>query len=142
MTEKEFLIYKKTTSRLARGGINDPTAQIIALAEEIERYRDKIHALEAQLQKATETKAPPVPFQKLRLTYYDHDLCRFVVPLAFKMDGDVLSLSIKTGKVYTSQTCNGMVYTGKEPDVVFGEIIDRLAELENKEEESHDTLTT
>jgi hypothetical protein len=42
-------LYKKTVTRLGRGGIKDPTAQIIALAEEIERYRDKIMNLEAAL---------------------------------------------------------------------------------------------
>lgn len=42
-------IYEQTIKRLARGGINDPTSQIIALAEEIERYREKIYGLEALL---------------------------------------------------------------------------------------------
>ena len=42
-------LYEKTTKRLARGGIKDPTNQIIALAEEIEHYRAKIQNLEALL---------------------------------------------------------------------------------------------
>lgn len=42
-------LYNKTVKRLAQMGINDPTAQIIALADEIERYRDKIQGLEALL---------------------------------------------------------------------------------------------
>lgn len=42
-------LYDKTVKRLARGGIKDPTSQIVALAEEIERYREKIYGLEAVL---------------------------------------------------------------------------------------------
>lgn len=134
MTKEQREIFGKTVKRLARGGILDPTAQIIALAEEIERYRDKIHALEELLKKATETKAPPAPMPstEFRLTRYDQDLDCFVVPLFVRADGSRITLSIKTGGTYKDQT--GMVYTVKEPDVVFGEIIDRLAELENKEE--------
>lgn len=45
-------LYSQTVKRLARGGINDPTSQIIALAEEIEGYREKIYALEALLEEA------------------------------------------------------------------------------------------
>ncbi len=70
MTQEQEKLYKKTVKRLSRGGIiNDPTAWILALAEEIERYREKILALEDLLQKATETKAPPaVPSDKTRYT--------------------------------------------------------------------------
>ena len=42
-------LYEKTVKRLARAGVKDPTAQIIYLAEEIDRYRAKIHALEKLL---------------------------------------------------------------------------------------------
>lgn len=49
LPEQKMELYKKTVTRLGRGGIKDPTAQIIALAEEIERYRDKIMNLEAAL---------------------------------------------------------------------------------------------
>lgn len=42
-------LYEKTAARLARAGVKDPTAQIIALAEEIEGYRIRIHGLEARL---------------------------------------------------------------------------------------------
>ena len=138
MTEKQYLTYTRTVKRLARGGIEGPTEQIIALAEEIERYRDKIYALEEQLQKATETKAPPAHIHKFRLTQYDPDLDRFVVPLLFRTDGSTVSLSVKTGETYTAQSTAGRIYAGKEPDVVFGEIIDRLAELENREEQNYD----
>lgn len=48
--------YTSTVARLARGGVKDPTAQIIALAEEIERYREKIRDLEDHIK--TLTKAP------------------------------------------------------------------------------------
>lgn len=144
MTKEQQKRYAQTVKRLARGGISDPTAQIIALAEEIERYRDKIYALEERLKETeTQTKAPhtPImPFPKPRFTQYDQDLDRFVVPLLFKPDGDSITFSVKSGRVYMAQSSVGKVYAGKEPDVVFGEIIDRLAELENREEEqSHAT---
>lgn len=143
MTKEQQKIYAQTAQRLARGGILDPTAQIIALAEEIERYRDKIYALEERLKETeTQTKAPraPImPFPKPRLTQYDQDLERFVVPLFFRADGSSITFSVKSGRTYMAQSSAGKVYAGKEPDVVFGEIIDRLAELENREEESHAT---
>ena len=43
--EKQEL-YNRTVRRLARANAKDPTSQIIALAEEVDYYRDKIHALE------------------------------------------------------------------------------------------------
>lgn len=42
-------LYKKTVTRLSRVGIKDPTAVIIAMAEEIEHYRERITGLEALL---------------------------------------------------------------------------------------------
>lgn len=39
-------LYKRTVERLGRCGIKDPTAQIIALAEEIEGYREHIRVME------------------------------------------------------------------------------------------------
>ena len=45
-------IYTQTVKRLARGGITDPTRQIIALAEEIESYRAKIRHLEEAVKNA------------------------------------------------------------------------------------------
>lgn len=47
--ELRMELYEKTTKRLARARVKDPTNQIIALAEEIERYRAKIKNLEALL---------------------------------------------------------------------------------------------
>lgn len=41
--------YEKAVRRLSRVGIKDPTEQIAALEEEIDRYRAKIHGLEALL---------------------------------------------------------------------------------------------
>ena len=43
---EKFELYEKTVNRLERVGISNPLAQIIYLAEEIERYREKIHGLE------------------------------------------------------------------------------------------------
>lgn len=42
MTEAQKELYTKTVTRLARIGAKDPTAQIIALAEEIEQYRGQV----------------------------------------------------------------------------------------------------
>lgn len=42
-------LYEKTMKRLARAGAKDPTAQIIYLAKEIDRYRAKIRGLEKLL---------------------------------------------------------------------------------------------
>ena len=49
MKELQMELYEKTTKRLARAGVKDPTAQIIYMAEEIERYRAKIRGLEAHI---------------------------------------------------------------------------------------------
>ena len=51
-TELGLELYTQTVKRLARGGIKDPTSQIIALAEEIERYRAKIRYLEEAVKNA------------------------------------------------------------------------------------------
>lgn len=55
-SDEQMKLYNRTAARLKRAGINDPTAQIIARAEEIEYYRGKINALEELLQKAPETE--------------------------------------------------------------------------------------
>lgn len=116
MTKEQKSIYEQTVKRLARGGIKDPTAQIIALAEEIERYRDKIRWMEGL---RIEVNAP-------RYTHYDPVLGRFVVPLYPTENNDHFVFSI------------GM-RSNTYPDCVFGEVIDKLAALENREEESHAT---
>lgn len=122
MTIEQEKIYIQTVKRLARGGIKDPTAQIIALAEEIERYREKIRGLE-ELQAET----PPAPFiyaTKRRCTHYDPDLGRFVVPLYTTEENHDLIFQIRM----TDRT---------HPDCVFGEVIDKLARYENQEEEQN-----
>lgn len=133
-------LYEQTVKRLARTGIKDPTAQIIALAEEIERYRDKIRCLEEKLRQEEpqrkDGQKKVAPFRsKFRYTKYDRDLDRFVVPLLYKLDGTAISFIVKTGETYTTEGIWGKVYVGKEPDIVYGEVIDRLAELENQMEE-------
>ena len=45
----KYKLYEKTAARLAKAGAKDPTAMIVALAEEIEHYRAKIHGLETML---------------------------------------------------------------------------------------------
>lgn len=44
--EEKQELYERTVRRLARAGAKDPTSQIIALAEEVDYYRNKIRALE------------------------------------------------------------------------------------------------
>lgn len=50
-------LYLSTVARLTRAGAKDPTAQIIFLAEEIERYREKIYNLEDHIKE--QTAKPP-----------------------------------------------------------------------------------
>lgn len=47
ISKEQLTLYSATVARLKRIGINDPTRQIIELAEEINRYRDQIQALRA-----------------------------------------------------------------------------------------------
>lgn len=46
MTEKQQELYIKTKARLRRMGAENPADVIVALAEEIDYYREKIHAME------------------------------------------------------------------------------------------------
>lgn len=46
MTEKQQELYIKTKARLRRMGVENPADVIVALAEEIDRYREKIHTME------------------------------------------------------------------------------------------------
>ena len=46
MTEKQQEIYIETKARLRRMGKENPADVIVALAEEIDRYRDKIRSME------------------------------------------------------------------------------------------------
>lgn len=48
VTEEQQKLYNQTVARLARGGAKSSTSQIIALAEEIEHYREKIQRMEAE----------------------------------------------------------------------------------------------
>lgn len=47
-TENHQDLYKRTVERLVRGGAKNYASQIIALAEEIEHYREKIRGMEAK----------------------------------------------------------------------------------------------
>lgn len=53
MTEAQTELYKKTKDRLRRLGKENPADVIVALAEEIEYYRKKIHAMEELLDHKT-----------------------------------------------------------------------------------------
>lgn len=119
MTEEQQEIYTKTVKRLARGGIKDPTAQIIALAEEIDCYRNKIFWLETR---RTEVPAAPITHSpKPRYTRYDPGLGRWVIPLPHAERDEIFCFRL------------GMT-TQKYPNCVFGEAIDKLALYENQEE--------
>ena len=128
MTDKQREIYIETIRRLARGGATDPTAQIIALAEEIERYRDTIRRQDDEIEKLKQKK------KRQRYTAWDPGLGRFVVPLLHKADFGPISFYVKEGGEDVATNGRGdSIYTGREPDLVYGEVIDWLAELENKE---------
>lgn len=62
LTTAQEELYTNTVNRLARGGISDSISQIVALAEEIERYRETINGLVAHQQNderpATTAKQP------------------------------------------------------------------------------------
>lgn len=61
-----YEIYTRTAARLGRVGIKDPTAQIIYLAEEIDRYRDTIHNLKELLYGMSNNPNEPIvrgPFE-------------------------------------------------------------------------------
>ena len=62
-------LYEKTTKRLARVGIKDPTNVIITLAQEIEHYRAKIQSLEQCLPKQ---KAAGCEYCAGEKTLYQH----------------------------------------------------------------------
>lgn len=53
MTEAQIELYKKTKDRLRRLGKENPADVIVALAEEIEYYRNKIRAMEELLDQKT-----------------------------------------------------------------------------------------
>lgn len=119
MTAEQKEIYTKTVERLRRMGVTDPTAQIIALAEEIDHYRNRIIYLE---NKPTEAPAVPAgPPTKHRYTCYDQALDRFVIPLYLTESDDAFLLRIGM----TSQ---------RYPDCVFGRAIDKLDAYEDQEE--------
>lgn len=56
MTDKQMELYNKTMVRLRRIGAKTPTEQIVALAEEIDRYRDKIRRMEEALEMSENIK--------------------------------------------------------------------------------------
>lgn len=77
----------------------------------------------------------------MRYTQYNKELERYVVPCLFKPDGSEISFSIITGETYTAENGAGMRYPiGKDPDLVYGEVIDRLAVLENNSEKLAEVL--
>lgn len=145
MTPEEMRTYNKAVQRLARKGIKGPTAQIIALEQEIDYYRNRIDQLRhdcvcCPIKKAfkekPETKEPTkAQNAPNRYTRYDYDLERYVVPLLYKADGSTISFYVNTGRLkYTDHDNGQRTLIGGTPDIVYGEVIDRLAELENKEE--------
>lgn len=66
----------------------------------------------------------------IRYTEYNDELGRYVCPLKHKEDGTPIQLGFVTGR--TEYDGTGKVIISKEPDIVFGEVIDRLAELETE----------
>lgn len=118
MTEAQKEIYAKTVRRLARMGVTDPTAQIIALAEEIEQYRERLQVSE----KGAKRKRRP------RYTSYDPGLGRYVVPCGqYAPEGERVEIFVKI--LPEDRTTEGLLLA-HEVHLVYGEAIDRLAELE------------
>ena len=69
---------------------------------------------------------------KFRFTRYDKDLGRYVAPLLYKADGTVMQLCIKCST--NPLTERNRVTIEAEPDLVWGDLIDVLADYENKKE--------
>ena len=72
----------------------------------------------------------------MRYTEYDSELGRFVVPWLLKEDGfgkfGFFVIKRMSPNVYNGR--DEWVRPSEEPELVYGEVIDRLAELENEEE--------
>lgn len=137
MGRESMAEYFKTVRRLQSMGIEDPTSQIIALAEEIKRYRKKIEAMNEYIKnlKGPPPETPAREKLKVRYTYYDEDLGRYVVPLGPRLDGTEWVLNIKSGRVeYAEDYWGKSIAISKAPDLAWCEFIDKLAEYENQEE--------
>lgn len=76
MTKEHHELFTITVKRLARAGIKDPTAQIVALAEEIDLYRAKIQHMEGSSMRAEGANKRLAP-TNLKATavcpFYSHD---------------------------------------------------------------------
>lgn len=59
--KEQFALYEKTVNRLERVGIINPIGQIIYLADEIERYREKIRDLEEYIKNLPKAPEPETP---------------------------------------------------------------------------------
>lgn len=95
-------------------------------------YFGKLYPVKEKPETKEPTKAQNAPN---RYTRYDYDLERYVVPLLYKANGDTISFNINKGGLEYADHGNGQrTVIGGTPDIVYGEVIDRLAELENKEE--------
>lgn len=114
-----------------RGDSYPPDGPVMITANEA-IYVGELHPVKEE----PETKGPPkVQNAPNRYTRYDYDLERYVVPLLYKTDGSTISFHVNTGRLEYADHDNGLrTLIGRTPDIVYGEVIDRLAELENKEE--------
>jgi hypothetical protein len=70
----------------------------------------------------------------MRYTYYNGDLARYVVPCLYKPDGEQVKFYFKTES--EERTYDGGLLLTPSVELVFGEVIDRLAALENLQERS------
>lgn len=143
MGRESMAEYFKTVKRLQRIGIEDPTSQIIALAGEIKQYREKIEAMNKYIKEhvgpepSTKEQVEQLQEQnreapKFRFTRYDPDLGRYVAPLLYKADGTVMQLCIKCSTNPLTERNRATIEA--EPDLVWGDLIDVLADYENREE--------
>ncbi len=69
----------------------------------------------------------------MRYTRYNDELGRYVVPCLYKENGEQIRFYFKTEAEETLKQ-NGRTLLTPQIEIVFGEVIDRLAQLENSEE--------
>lgn len=68
----------------------------------------------------------------MRYTQWNESLHRFVVPLLYKPEGGQIDIHVIGGEPYYAKNGAGDdICVGKDPDIVYGEFIDRLAQYEN-----------
>ena len=76
----------------------------------------------------------------MRYTQYDRDLGRWVVPCLYKVDGEKITFFVKYEPGETVKNNKGDQLLTPGYELVFGEVIDHLAKLENNSERMTELL--